>query len=165
MKAELLPRSKARNAYELLAEVIQAITDEPKRYNQQAWLATEPDLDDAPNGFPACETVGCRAGWLVLLADGPRNYEDGVDGRVHRLINRAYELLGSSNHPIPENTPNWGAELDYANAIQALFSFWAIQGTELAGTRGYAAKGAAGIQEFMNTWEMRLKATPIERKA
>src|SRR3989442_1554506 len=63
-----LPTTKAQNAYELLSEVCQLITEEPKRYNQRRFIArldgkNDADnhircVDDDPDDFPACNTVG-----------------------------------------------------------------------------------------------------------
>lgn len=38
VRISLLPQSKAKNAYELCEEVCQAITEEPRRYDQSNWL-------------------------------------------------------------------------------------------------------------------------------
>lgn len=51
-------------AVKLLRQVQEELTAEPKRFSMATWLRT-PFNDDTT---PACGTVGCVAGWVVILA-------------------------------------------------------------------------------------------------
>lgn len=76
----MVPVSTATNSYELLDEVIQIITDEPNRLWMDNWIATiegrMPGRPDATRDWtlqlhnvhlPACGTIACVAGWVVLI--------------------------------------------------------------------------------------------------
>jgi len=76
MKARSIPKSKAKNAYDLLSEVRALILEEPKRYDQNCWIDRRPG-QDRPfcHKSPPCDTVGCIAGWIVTLK-GPKQWND-----------------------------------------------------------------------------------------
>lgn len=80
----------ATNAYDLLEDVKQVITDDPRRYNQGTWVETiNPTLLKAENDLgnpivdeldsyvvdflkseakmPECGTIGCVAGWVWTM--------------------------------------------------------------------------------------------------
>jgi hypothetical protein len=63
-KPKPLPKLK-KNAkpWEILKAVCKVIADEPKRYDQYVTL----DRDIESEYYPACGTVGCVAGWTVVL--------------------------------------------------------------------------------------------------
>lgn len=68
----LLPKSKAKTAYGLLREVQKLALEEPKRMKMSITLAqkgTETwfDVPEYPVEYPACQTVGCIAGWVTVL--------------------------------------------------------------------------------------------------
>lgn len=69
-----MPESHATNAYDLLSDVIRVIQEEPKRLLMDDWLV-QPDRHYSwtacvakLGGPPACGTIGCVAGWVVVLA-------------------------------------------------------------------------------------------------
>lgn len=83
-----VPISTADNAYDLLSEIIQLILGEPKRYDQTDWLYTgDSAKDNYQEWTPACQTVGCVAGWTVLLKIGD----------VYNTFKHAMEILGITN--------------------------------------------------------------------
>jgi len=86
----LIPKSKAKNAYELLDEVKKLILAEPKRYNQENWMVKQKDYGqtlpyDARKGFSQCGKVACVAGWVATL-------KPGIGGGS--LAERARQILG-----------------------------------------------------------------------
>jgi len=46
-KGGLVLRSDANNAYQLCLDVAQAITEEPRRYNQSQWVVSRDELGRA----------------------------------------------------------------------------------------------------------------------
>lgn len=66
MKTSAVPTSKAKTAYALLSEIRRVILAEPKRFDQTTWLETKTRRMFVDT-FPACNTVGCVAGWVVAL--------------------------------------------------------------------------------------------------
>jgi len=186
--------SDAGNAYDLLTDVIAAIREEPRRYNQGQWaLTTATEIlelwnrngryiydDDIrkrlPTQVPACGTVGCRAGWLVFLADG--HFPTGQFSKEIRT--RAFTVLGVPNIALDavngasENcacqdctrmrVENLSKE-DQAFIVDTdtLFDANQVNSDLGIGTPEYAEAGIAGLETYMATWETRLRATPITR--
>jgi len=73
---------------ELLNKVKAVITEEPRRYDQQAILCQGEELDYLqPIERPPCGTVACIAGWTAVLA-GPEGIERC------RIWETAKDLLG-----------------------------------------------------------------------
>lgn len=67
-KTSLIPKSKAKTAYGLLSEICALALEEPKRIMMADWLVTKSAGNYEPaQGFPACGTVGCVAGWAITL--------------------------------------------------------------------------------------------------
>lgn len=137
-----IPVSRAKTAYGLLSEVIKLILEEPLRYNQGVWLLQQggDPLDaeyDAPQGFPACGTVGCVAGWVTTL-------------KLKRVTNRtvfadrAAKILGLDEHQENE-----------------LFSDVLADMNLLRQTPEYAKAGAAHIRKFQQRYSSQLRATKV----
>lgn len=148
-------RSDATNAYDLLADVCQAIREEPARYNQETWLEQDEDeirdiLVDAGGKVkpPACGTMACRAGWIATLS--------GAKGGTEKS---AVNILGCNGY--------YSERQDFELDVGALFSADAVidecgllHPPEI-GTPEYAEIGARGVERFMARWESRLRATPV----
>ena len=66
-KLTRIPRSKAKTAYGLCMDVIRAIQAEPRRADMRVAVQIR-DVSD-PDA-PACGTVGCFAGWIMVLRQG-----------------------------------------------------------------------------------------------
>lgn len=64
----LVPHSPAKTAWGLWKDVRRAILAEPKRVDMGKWLATNPRQFMDRQQAPACNTVGCLAGWGAALA-------------------------------------------------------------------------------------------------
>lgn len=80
------PVSNAKTAYGLLGEIATLIVAEPARYNQYDVLTFRED-GDFYEKYPECGTVGCIAGWAVMLTRAqPR--------RTRRVLQAARGILG-----------------------------------------------------------------------
>jgi hypothetical protein len=165
----MIPRSEADNAYDLSLDVADAIRQEHRRYNQGEWLLTDPnEICHALRGLenpiaPSCQTMGCRAGWYVVLSEG----REGAFG--YRIGNRAREILGY------DPNSNSHEEYRFYVDISQLFSGDAVDQFSndededgyrkpRIGTPEYAEEGARGIEQFAEKWKNRLLATPVVRK-
>lgn len=67
-QAKPLPYTRSKDPVVILEHVMQAILDEPKRYNQVAWLEKPSDGIRNESAFPACGTIGCVAGWTCVVS-------------------------------------------------------------------------------------------------
>ncbi len=86
-KAKPWPRTRSKNPVIILKTVIKAITDEPKRYDQNTWGDERPqDFPDRERYFPPCGTVACVAGWVCIVADGKLPRESHIEGMARRLL-------------------------------------------------------------------------------
>jgi hypothetical protein len=143
-KSIRLPKTRAKNAYELLKEIRTIILAQPKRYAQ-----TEILIHGRPGSvfsthtwrdliIPPCGTVGCRAGWIVELTRAGGTANVGI-------IDRAAQILGFGT----------------AREIGEFFAGSAAEGEP--GTREHARSGAKGITAFMKEHKARLLATRIGR--
>ena len=69
IKPELVPHTQAETAFDLLNDIIRIIQEEPRRMDMGNWICN-PKAVSAVRKLPACGTVGCIAGWAVVLHDG-----------------------------------------------------------------------------------------------
>lgn len=140
-----LPVSKATNAYELLDEVKALILEEPKRYDQGVWLV-ESEEEAAGHGLllPACGTVACVAGWVVLLKASGTDYDSIQD--------RARDILGLG----------WVDSVDLfdGSAIENACDEEDLLGVVEQSPK-YAALGARHISSFQAAHEAQLKAKAV----
>jgi hypothetical protein len=93
MAKAALPRSKAKNAYDLLSDVCDVVLAEPKRLQMVTWLEFAASARKwlEPDEIPVCGTVACVAGWAVILKRGRRRVEECPDCDIPTV---AGELLG-----------------------------------------------------------------------
>jgi hypothetical protein len=151
------PISKATNAYALLADVCKVITEEPKRVYMPRWIikgtralratltargdASKPELVDGP----ACQTVGCIAGWVVTLAretpQTPVNSRD-VEGKARVLLGATY-----------------AASMDDIDALSDLFGRTDISAGY--GTKAYAREVVRYIKAYMRDHKPELLAKKV----
>jgi len=163
-------KSQATNVYDLLEDVCATILEEPRRYNQGEWGAVRgsQEWEYLPETLhPDCGTVGCRAGWIVVKADGamPMREEYGFAPRVNAILvpHRASQILGKLEAwTLLDNAR------EYERDINALFdeSALTIESNDdeflpLKGSREYAERGVAGLRAFMTKWNTYLKSLPI----
>lgn len=93
-----IPLSRARTAYGLLRDVQRVILAEPKRVNMKTY-AVDPEKEGYSNR-PACGTVGCFAGWVVVLSKGRQVALNGGGDEAGKLLgwDLHYELPGNGYH-------------------------------------------------------------------
>jgi hypothetical protein len=141
-----IPRSKAKNAYDLLSEVARLILAEPKRYAQEFYLSHGMP-NGKPNsaalaGYPACGTVGCVAGWVTTL-------KATTESPFLHTGQKAENILGLST--------NQAGELFDASAL------YGVTDGDIPPpqTRAYAKLGAKHIRLFQRRYRAQLKAKAV----
>lgn len=103
MKTKALPKSKAKTAYGLLSEVRRLILEEPKRYDQGAFICRiggkgrSWDLD--PEQAPACGTVGANysEGTPCIRSRGQRSGKRWNTPRLGLSTSRVFSKHTPSN--------------------------------------------------------------------
>lgn len=137
--ATKIKRSKATNAADLLLDVAEAILEEPMRYNQKVALMTGgPGESGAGGTYPDCGTIGCRAGWIVVLNKTPSE----TKRHQHRIVDVAAKILGMPVHD-----------------LQILFRASAVTGSPQ--TETHAREGARGLLAFRKQHLTRLKRKKV----
>lgn len=135
MTTQQIPKSKAKNAFDLLSEVQRLILAEPKRYNQAVWLSHgSPKTDPA---YPSCGTIGCVAGWVATL-------KGAQSTAAKHTVERATEVLGLSKDQV------WD-----------LFDGGALDATARPGTLTYARAGVRHIRRFQKAHREQLLAKKV----
>lgn len=91
-----LPVRTATNAYELVDNVIAAIREEPRRLDMSIWINSllgceEETVEYLADGFPACGTTACFAGWITALTFDESQtqvsfYSDSIDAQARALF-------------------------------------------------------------------------------
>lgn len=149
-----LPVTKAKTAYQLLSEIIELILDEPKRYDQGKALefreSPHPHRCHAYHAprhdsiFPSCGTIGCVAGWVVVLA------------------RPAYLRTVRGRYVWPTDVTDIAENVLGLNGAQA----WELFATDAAGrgggSLGHAQRGAKHIRAFQRLLATQLKRTRIQ---
>jgi hypothetical protein len=124
---------------ELLEKVKKHILAEPKRINMNNWCYKKPKS----RGGPACGTVGCIAGWTVLLSHPKKEWshwtEVGKNKFDHHVQSEAIRLLGIT--------------VDQSNY---LFCAWGITGRPH--TKPYAKKVASRIDALIEAHRVMRKS-------
>lgn len=143
MAKNAIPKSKAKTAYGLLSEIRKLILEEPKRYYQGSWRASD---WLAPEQLPACGTVCCVAGWVDTLKSpkpaGDKDW-DVIEDRPLAAA-RAIRILGLSENQ-SWTLFNGHAAGDYSNSDPA----------------AHAKRGAAHIARFQKKYAAQLKAKRV----
>lgn len=80
-----IPLSKAKTAYGLLRDVQRVILAEPTRVNMGVFTAPADDVARI-NRRPACNTVGCFAGWVNVLSVGRLAAMNADDFQAENLL-------------------------------------------------------------------------------
>lgn len=168
-----LPVFHATNAYDLLEEVIAAIEQEPRRYDQGSWFSNLEHLAyrrEECEELPNCGTMACIAGWIAI---GTKR-EITEEAQSYRSIpTYAAAVLGFEYHMPSRFDDDDDGYNDYHAAnvapVQNLFDE-SLSGYRLdheygadyaVGTPGYAAIGIRKIRAFMAEHEARLKAKAV----
>lgn len=148
MKLRPIPKSKAKTAWGLLADVKRAILAEPKRADMGVFRRTvRPE-----HGGPACGTVGCFAGWVTLLHNPRWPAPPSSVWEPSPIANKAHEILGEGCNfytvPGPDDYVFNSGDGD------------ACQRTR-AGTKAHARAVVARIDKFMRVNAKVLKAKKV----
>ena len=140
------PYSTATTAYELLDDVKACVKEEPKRLNMRIVVLAGDGLicnsDRAPKGVPVCGTVGCVAGWALVLTHKTGDHETNFG-----ITGQAAALLGLS----PEQAEELFVPDDLLNDIRGI------------GTTAYMWRVVKHISAFQKKYENQLKSTIMER--
>jgi len=161
MLIKQVPRSDATNVYDLLQDVKQAILEEPRRVDMnfvayvddrtRQWTNPRTGRKEVMPA-PSCGTVGCFAGWTMLLA----GMTPGQAGS--KWTGGAKDILGPLNYKF---TGSDGALCD-------VFNWGAGDGilSMKPGTRAYARAVCKRIDRFItaNGGKAVLKSRPITRQ-
>jgi hypothetical protein len=137
--------SKAKNAYELLDEVIDLIVDDPRRFNQRDWRMVEGADYYWSNtiDWPDCGTICCVAGWVDMLKS-PTPTQSVDSFTTTRGVGRSARLI---------------LGLTSAQAVR-LFNPDAVDGD--FGTDEHARLGVKHIRNFQKKHEKQLKAKKLK---
>jgi hypothetical protein len=141
MKKNLIPKSKAANAYDLLSEVARAVTAEPKRLRMGTWLDTKAKRRLGVEA-PACGTIGCIAGWSVMLS-GSRTLRREMARGVYFNY---YETPASGLLGLDEEQ----SEELFNTDVEGRF-----------GTRAHARNAVRRIRAFQQKYATQLKAKAV----
>lgn len=141
-----MPTSNARTAYGLLNAIARIVSDVPERLDMsrvcyrgdalESWAR----MSDAP--VPDCLTVGCIAGWTLVLTGHTREHEQNPDDTVPAQIVLGLSQLGQAH------------ELFYPEALVG-----GPSGERQ--TRQHALDTVAHIRAFQRKYKTQLQATPI----
>lgn len=146
MAKNAMPVSKAKNAYELLDEVIDLIAEEPLRLDQTDWRRKETDDDvNIWESFPACGTIGCVASWVdTLKSKRPTPVAEGFSTVVG---------VGGSARAILGLTSRQALELFNGDA--------AGERDGDGGIEGHARRGILHIRKFQKKHAKQLRAKKV----
>lgn len=161
MLIKCVPTSDATNVFDLLQDVKQAILEEPRRLNMNhvaVKVESGSRLSATVKGKrvllpnPTCGTVGCFAGWTMMLAgltpmQASMSWIEGAQGLLGHL-NYNFTSVDGKLHSVF----NWGA----GDGILGM----------KPGTRAYARAVIKRINRFIETNGGRavLKARPIHNR-
>lgn len=151
VKTTLIPKSRARTAYGLLSEIRALILAEPKRYFQGRFIARQNGKGDAdtkaPNGFPACGTVGCVAGWVATLTRGER-FSYGDTEAIACDVLGLDRFTGQTRELFSASALDWDASGNIRRVLSPQ-------------TKRYAMFGAAHIRKFQKKYRAQLLAKKV----
>lgn len=154
MKFSLIPKSRAKNSYELLNDVVKVMREEPKRVRFGDWLMTF-----AGNKFskdvPACGTIGCIAGWCIAVRAPSANILEEIE-------------LQQNSHESPRQIAHRLFPLDLKSEVDDLFgvTIWStysnVEGTP--GTHEHARSVIRRIRQFQKSHTRALKEFSLKPK-
>ncbi len=144
--AAAVPRSDATTAYDLVSDVIACITQDPRRLDLTVWIGRRPEPPTALEAaaWPACGTVACVAGWIVLLA-----------GQVPKLDTQDFALRALGFEDDLEDTPAWAS---WRRLFHRRDRRWGP-----AGTPAYARAVAKALARLQARDAARLRTVPVPR--
>ncbi len=145
-----IPRIDSADPIEILKGVVKLIREEPLRYDQGEWLSHM-----NVTGAPACGTVCCVAGWVVVAHDGADAaaalYNKGRYGLY--TSQRAAELLNINGDAKDQlfSGDAIAAQLSYEQD-EALEDVEDSEDLPTPGTPEYVEIGVRHIERFMREY-------------
>lgn len=140
-----IPQSTARTGWELCEEIKRAFREEYKRVNMDCVVATR----TPERGGPACGTIGCFAGWGLMLRGVP--IVGGIDVRMgDRTVYFSVgieKLLGKQQYHCVGPAQEWVFNIGYGDDCDRT----------RPGTRAHARAVIRRINHFMQVNEATLK--------
>lgn len=87
-KKTSVPKTRAKTAYGLLSAIRRLILAEPKCYDQEIYINRAGQENFSPaDEYPFCNTVGCVAGWVVMLR------HPHTTAKYNQIASRAKHIL------------------------------------------------------------------------
>lgn len=145
-------RSKAKNSYELLSEVIQQIENEYSCVYMNDYVrCTGDDVLATKNRTPQCGTQGCISGWCAILRT-PRYFES--TNAFLKSINRSPSDYTDSELMPYEYDSAFSNDWDRLTLGEKEYPFPSTSLSDSA----YAQAVIVNIRKFQAKWEDTLKA-------
>lgn len=152
MKA--IPLSKAKTAWGLLLDVKKAIRSEPKRANMSVYC----DKLAPQHGGPACGTVGCFAGWVMLLRGEEHSFDAAFP--ASQLLGGSKDAGGVIDFRLPSKQP--GFILSGFHVFNSGGGDACMSEVTQPGTKAHAKAVIDRIDRFMKKNEKALKSVKLE---
>ena len=146
-----MKQRKPRTAYQLLARVRDHIAEEPRRYFQGDYIVDDKDRLREIGLRPPCGTAACRAGWIILLHDGP-------EAKRESMYRRTQEILGMSIDQLAPLVA--GSACDYESGLAPVKCPEYLDQVEVLPPTDpeYIRRGVRGLETFMKQHEKHLKS-------
>ena len=179
-KGSLLPTSTAKTAWGLMADVIRAIEQEPRRVRMARYITQFHNVVGDPSA-PPCGTAGCLAGWVAILGSNvsverlimpDANYGYGHIQNAARAAETLLDMPLNASSPqtmVPEVKLNAAERLRFPSMTHSGSEVCAfddgcdIERKYRPGTKGYAKAVIRRARHFMKKNESHLRKTKIER--
>ena len=126
VSVEIQPEDISMTPIEIYDEIERVILEEPKRIYMDTYTVNPKNIDEADR--PACNTVGCIAGWAVAIGKN----KIGKLHRVKDIPDKAVKLLG----------------IDYDMAHRLFHYYPDYEYVAVAGTKAYAKAVVKHMEEF-----------------
>ena len=154
----LLPKARGKTAYGLLGDVIKAIREEPRRYDQWQLLSTyQPTTTKADPLLPECGTVGCVAGWVTVLQGGRLTWRTNIWEQAQKILGltpeQANELF--DDRAAGDRDENWWEDPHYEDNSTKV---------TLRSFKAHATRGIRHIERFRKQYKSQLTRTKVHRK-
>lgn len=140
----LVPRSNAKNAYDLMNDAIASIEAQPLRLYMGDWLIDEP-YRYRYMARPECGVIACAAGWIAINRFGIDSlWPDAIQRKAREalvnpeLFNKDYAVSYHMNED-----------------LYTLFHTTTLESEQ--GTPEYVAEAVALLRDFQSTWETQLR--------
>ena len=143
-----MKQRKPRTAYQLLKRVRDHIATEPQRYYQGDYIVRDKGALRNLELRPPCGTAACRAGWIVLLHDGP-------DAETSSIFKRTLDILRMSVIQLSPLVN--GNACDYESGLAPELREIPVDALPTTSSE-YIRRGIRGLETFMKQHEKHLKS-------